>query len=62
MSTDPTKVLADDICAGGLPFELTDLAGFRSPIITETSGIAELSGKKVGSRGGRLLFRLLFAL
>jgi hypothetical protein len=44
MSTDPTKVLVDDICAGSLPFEFTDLAGFRSPEITETSGIAELSG------------------
>jgi hypothetical protein len=44
MSNDPTKVLADDICAGTLPFEFTDLAGFGSPQITETSGIAEQSG------------------
>jgi hypothetical protein len=44
MSTDPTKVLAEDIYAGSLPFEYTDLAGFRSPEIAETSGIAELSG------------------
>jgi len=36
--------LAGDICAGSLPFEFTDLAGFRSPEITDTSGIAELSG------------------
>jgi hypothetical protein len=61
MSTDPTKVLADDICAGSLPFEFTDFAGFRSPGITETSGIAELSGKGKKQRR-RLLFRLLFAL
>ena len=52
MSTHPTKVLADDMCAGNLPFELTDLAGFRTPGITETSGIAELSEKGAGSRGG----------
>jgi len=45
MSTDPTKVLADNVCAGSLPFEFTDLAGFRSPGITEGSGISELSGK-----------------
>jgi|HubBroStandDraft_1064217.scaffolds.fasta_scaffold529043_1 hypothetical protein len=49
MSTDPTKVLADDVCAGDLPYEFTDLAGFRTPGITETSGIAELSGKEAGS-------------
>jgi hypothetical protein len=49
MSTDPTKVLADDVCASNLPFEFTDLAGFRTPGITETSGIAELSGKEAGS-------------
>jgi hypothetical protein len=46
MSTDPTKVLADDIYAGSLPFKFTDLAGFRIRGITETSGIAELSGKR----------------
>jgi hypothetical protein len=45
MSTHPTKVLANDMCAGNLPFEFTDLAGFRPPGITETSGIAELSEK-----------------
>jgi hypothetical protein len=50
MSTDPTKVLADDICAGSVPFEFTDLAGFRSPEITDASGIAELSG--MGQEGG----------
>ena len=49
MSTHPTKVLADDICAGNLPFEFTDLAGFRTPGITEISGVAELSGKEAGN-------------
>jgi len=61
MSADPIKVLADDVCAGSLPFEFTDLAGFRSPGITEGSGISELSGKG-GKERPRLLFRLLVAL
>jgi hypothetical protein len=50
MSTDPTKVLADDICAGSLPFEFTDLAGFRSlelPTLRELLSYQEW-GKKQG--------------